>query len=118
VEEFNLAHTYSVLSYGSVLMRDRSTTLAPSSLMAPLHARVWQRAKRISVKIATCVAGWHEAYPAAALYNELSKLSDVQLENSRKQSSCIAEYCGETCFSTSSHSSRTKYLPAQDHAAR
>jgi hypothetical protein len=61
-------------------MRNHSTAPAPSSLMAPLHTRAWRGAKLIAAKIATYVACWRQAYAAAALYDELYKVSDAELE--------------------------------------
>jgi hypothetical protein len=59
-------------------MRVPSTTLATP--LPTLHARVWQAAKRASARVAARVARYRDAYTEAVLYQELSKLSDAELE--------------------------------------
>jgi hypothetical protein len=52
-------------------------TLVPTT---PLHARVWQTVKRASARVAVRVARYRDAHADAVLYQELSKLSDAELE--------------------------------------
>lgn len=59
-------------------MQARSTTLATPS--PTLHARVWQAVKRASAHLAARVARYRDAHAEAVLYQELSKLSDAELE--------------------------------------
>ena len=61
-------------------MRARSTTLATPFPTTPLHARVWQAAKRACARVAAHVAHYRDAHAEAVLYQELSKLSDAELE--------------------------------------
>ena len=61
-------------------MQARSATLATPLPTTPLHARIWQAAKRASARVAAYVARHRDAYAEAVLYQELSKLSDAELE--------------------------------------
>ena len=44
------------------------------------YARMWSAARRTCVRIGQYVAQCREAHAAAVLYQELSKLSDAELE--------------------------------------
>ena len=61
-------------------MRARSMTSAALLPNIPLHARMWGTARRACACIWQYVAECRESYAAAVLYQELSKLSDAELE--------------------------------------
>jgi hypothetical protein len=57
-----------------------TTTLDELSPRTPLRARIWGAMRRAWERIAAYVARRRNEWIAAALYQELSKLSDVELE--------------------------------------
>jgi hypothetical protein len=59
-----------------MLMRAHSMSSAPGLPSLPLHDRMWKAARRIGQYILRC----EEAYAAAALYQELSRFSNAELE--------------------------------------
>ena len=61
-------------------MRARSMMSAPLLPSFPLHARMWGTARRTWARIGQYVAECRGSYAAAVLYQELSKLSDAELE--------------------------------------
>jgi hypothetical protein len=61
-------------------MRAPSTTLSAPLPTPPLHARVWNALRCASAHIAAYLARRRDAYVAATLYQNLSKLSDAELE--------------------------------------
>ena len=59
----------------------RSTTRAPTSLIVRRRfPRVWRATKKLAAHIGQYPAAWNEAYAAAALYEDLSRLSGAELE--------------------------------------
>jgi hypothetical protein len=61
-------------------MHFRSPTLGAELRAPPLHARIWNALKRAFACIGACLAAHRDAQVAAVLYQELSKLSDAELE--------------------------------------
>jgi hypothetical protein len=61
-------------------MPTRSMTSATYLGDSTFYARVWSAARRTCVRIAQYLAQCRESYTAAVLYQELSKLSDAELE--------------------------------------
>ena len=61
-------------------MRARSVTSTAFLPNIPLHARMWCTVRRACARIGQYVAECRESYAAAVLYQELSKLSDAELE--------------------------------------
>jgi hypothetical protein len=61
-------------------MRARSMMPAPLLPSFPLHARMWGTAQRAWARIGQYIADCRDSYAAAVLYQELSKLSDSELE--------------------------------------
>jgi hypothetical protein len=57
-----------------------SSTLAADLQAPPLHARIWSAVKRAFAHIGPYRAAYRDAQVAAALYRDLSKLSDAELE--------------------------------------
>lgn len=62
------------------MMHARSATSATLFPTAPLHKRVWSAVRRTSASVVAYAARRRDAYVAAVLYQELSKLSDAELE--------------------------------------
>ena len=61
-------------------MRARSMMSAPLLPSFPVHAHMWGAAWRTCTRIGRYVARRRDSYAAAVLYQELSKLSDAELE--------------------------------------
>src|SRR5262245_54795647 len=61
------------------LMRTSSATLTPSSPTKPLDGRVRTALRQIADNIRVYVAGSRDSLAAAALYHDLSRLSDAEL---------------------------------------
>ena len=62
-----------------LLMRARTTSLSPLLPSRSLHAQFWGVFRRTSASIAAYVARAQDTWAKAALYQELSKLSDAEL---------------------------------------
>lgn len=60
-------------------MRARTASLSPLLPSRSLHARFWGVVRRRSASIAAYVARAQDTWANAALYQELSKLSDAEL---------------------------------------
>ena len=61
-------------------MHAHPAILTPPLATTPLHARIWGAAKRTFARVAARVARYRDVYTEAVLYQELSKLSDAELE--------------------------------------
>jgi len=61
-------------------MRTHPTISTAPLSKAPLYARIWGVVKRASARVAARVARYQDAHAEAVLYQQLSKLSDAELE--------------------------------------
>ena len=61
-------------------MRARSMMSAPLLPSFPMHAHMWGAARRTCARIGRYVARYRDSYAATVLYQELSRLSDAELQ--------------------------------------